>query len=142
MSFGESGRILSVLTRAQVERLFPKFEGYQSGREKTWQKFLAPKIKTAHLKGLQVALSAFVSFDDGKKGPQEWLNRTRPLYEELGKFAAQNDIYLIFVPGEVEVVTGTTCCSKNPEADFAPTANNELSVKGFVYWSEKILKEN
>jgi len=115
-----------------------QFEGYQLGGKKTWQEHLAPKIKSAHQKGLNVAVSLFISFNDEIKDPEEWLNRSRPLYEELGKFASKNNISLIFVPGEIEVVTGATCCSHNPKADLVPTANNELSAKGFVYWSKKI----
>lgn len=115
-----------------------QFEGYQTGGDKTWQEHLAPKIKIAHQKGLHISISTFVSFDDKTKDPQKWLNRARPLYEDLGKFAAKNNIYLIFVPGEIEVVTGATCCSQDPQADLVPTDNNELSAKGFVYWSKKI----
>lgn len=118
-----------------------QFEGYRSGGAGTWQEHMASKIASAHQRELLVALSPFISFNNGAKDPQKLLDRMKPLYQELGRFAQTNSVHLVFVPGEVELVTGSSCCSREPKADMAPTANNELSSDGFVYWSKRISHE-
>ena len=109
--------------------------------KKDWQKIMTGLVKVARKNGLQITLTSFFYPELYTREPQAWLDHAKPLYQEIGEFAANNNIYLVFVPGEIEVATGATCCSQDPSADFTPTANNELSAKGFSYWSSKISHE-
>lgn len=107
-------------------------------KQENWQEKLFEEIKSANKLGLQVAVNFWFPTGGITKDPEVWLDKAKPLYEELGKFAQENNIYTIFIPGEVELATGTTCCGGG---DLKPTFNNELSNKGFIYWSSKISQE-
>lgn len=104
-----------------------------------WQETATRQIREAHARGMHVAATLWVSTDITIKDPQIWLDHAKPLYREFGEFAAQNNIYMIAVPGEVENVIGATCCSPKPGVEL--TSNNELSAEGFAYWSSKISHE-
>lgn len=104
-----------------------------------WPNKLSQEIKTANKLGMQAAVSLLFPTSGVTKDPEQWLEQAKPLYEELGKFSSQNNIYTIFIPGEVEIATGATCCSGKSGLEI--TANNEASQEGFIYWSSKISQE-